>query len=66
MDVVGAEVRLVRVAGCPFAVILVGGVGGDGDVALFGEALRVPAGDLFLGIAVGVRDGIAGYEPAGS
>ena len=39
-----------------FARTLIGGVGGDGHVAEFGEALRIEAGDLFLDAAVRMRD----------
>ena len=52
-DTVGGFVDVARLA---TAGALVGGVGGNGDIALVSQALGIQARDLFLDPAVGVRD----------
>lgn len=54
-DVFDAVLRFVGVARCAAACALVGGVKGDGQIALFGKFLRVQACHLLFHAAVGVR-----------
>jgi hypothetical protein len=60
MDILGAVLGLVGVARLAAARALIRRVHRDRDIALFREALRKEAGDLFLHAAVRVRDDNSG------
>lgn len=64
VDVLDAVRGLVHAARLATACTLVGGIGGDGDVALFGQVLGIEARDLFLHAAVRVRHDDGGIFPA--